>query len=56
MLEESRLLEQRLIYGLYPEIVTHPGDAEKRLLQLTSSYLYKDVLKWQEIKKPVELE
>ena len=36
--------------------MTHPGDAEKRLLQLTSSYLYKDVLKWQEIKKPVELE
>jgi predicted AAA+ superfamily ATPase len=56
MLEESRLLEQRLIYGLYPEIVTHPGDAERRLLELASSYLYKDVLKWQEVKKPAELE
>ena len=56
MLEESRLLEQRLIYGLYPEIVTHPADAERRLLELSTSYLYKDVLKWQEIKKPAELD
>jgi predicted AAA+ superfamily ATPase len=55
-LEESRLLEQRLIYGLYPEIVTHPAEAERRLLELATSYLYKDVLKWQEIKKPAELD
>jgi len=56
MLEESRLLENRLIYGLYPEIATHSADAEKRLMELATSYLYKDVLKWQEIKKPAELD
>lgn len=56
LLAESRLLEQRLIYGFYPEIVTHPADAQKRLVSLVNSYLYKDILKWQEIKKPVQLE
>jgi len=40
--EERRLLEHRLIYGYYPDIINHPGE-ERRLLNLLSdSYLYKD--------------
>ena len=27
--EEKRLLENRLIYGLYPEVITEPGDAKR---------------------------
>ena len=42
--EENRLLEQRMIYGLYPEIVTDPADAKRNLIALTNSYLYKDLL------------
>ena len=37
-------LEQRLIYGFYPEIINNPGEEQIRLKQLTSSYLYKDLL------------
>ena len=50
--EERRLLEQRLIYGYYPDIINHPGE-ERRLLNLLSdSYLYKDLFAYEKIKKP----
>ena len=51
-LEENRLLDRRLIYGYYPEIVTSQG-GEQRLLQLLAdSYLFKDLLSLENIKKP----
>jgi len=56
LLEEKRLLEQRLRFGYYPEIVTHPGEAEERLKLLAGSYLYKDLLMLEQIKKPALLE
>ena len=39
LLEERRLLEQRLIYGYYPEVVTTPGHEKETLNQLSDSYL-----------------
>ena len=51
-LEENRLLEDRLIYGSYPEIVTNPEHRLKRLTELAGSYLYKDLFNFQEIRKP----
>ncbi len=51
-LEEKRLLEHRLIYGYYPDVVNNPGNEKEILKQLTDSYLYKDILMWQNIKKP----
>lgn len=56
LIEEKRLLEQRLIYGYYPEIVTNPGDAEERIKLLAGSYLYKDLLMLEQIKKPALLD
>lgn len=50
--EETRLLEQRMIYGLYPEIVTNPSDNKRLLTSLANNYLYKDLLSYQGIKKP----
>ena len=50
--EEQRLLEKRLIYGLYPEVVTFPSDAKRTLMTLTNNYLYKDILSYKGIKKP----
>ena len=44
-LTEMRQLEQRLIYGSYPEIVTNPEMAEEHLKLLTESYLFKDLFK-----------
>ncbi len=55
-LEEKRLLQHRLIYGYYPEIVTHPEDAPRLLRLLTDSYLYKDLLLLDKIKKSALLE
>lgn len=56
LLEEKRMLEHRLIYGYYPEIVNHPGKEKERLSQLANSYLYKDILTWERIQKPDKLE
>jgi predicted AAA+ superfamily ATPase len=54
--EEKQLLTQRLIFGYYPEIVTHKGDEIKLLNNLINSYLYKDILNFGLIKKPVVLD
>jgi uncharacterized protein len=54
--EEKRLLGQRMVYGYYPEIVNNPGDEQERLNQLADSYLYKDLLTWENIQKPDKLE
>mgnify|MGYP003289094659 CR=1 FL=1 len=50
--EENRLLEQRLIYGCYPEIVTHPDQAKRLLTAIANNYLYKDLLTYNGIRKP----
>lgn len=50
--EERKMLEQRLVYGYYPEVVVQQADEMKTILHsLASSYLYKDVLKWENIQK-----
>ncbi|MEK7717995.1 MAG: ATP-binding protein [Bacteroidota bacterium] len=51
-IEEQRLLERRMIYGLYPEIVNNPGNEQEYLIELVNSYLYKDILSFQNIRKP----
>jgi predicted AAA+ superfamily ATPase len=56
LIEEKRLIEQRMIFGYYPEIVTKPDEAKKHLKLLASSYLYKDLLLLDQVKKPVLLE
>ncbi|WP_343304158.1 ATP-binding protein [Chitinophaga niabensis] len=56
LLEEKRLIEHRMVYGYYPEIVTKQGEEEELLKLLASSYLYKDLLMLEQIKKPLLLE
>jgi predicted AAA+ superfamily ATPase len=55
LLEEIRQLPQRLVFGYYPEIVTHPEDAERRLRFLSDSYLYKDIFLFKGLKKPEKM-
>lgn len=55
-LEAKRALEQRLIWGSYPEVVNHPGDEKEVLLEISQSYLYKDMLKLEGIRKSGHLE
>ena len=54
--EEKRLLPHRLVFGYYPEVVSSPGDEIKLLKNLAGSYLYKDILSFGTIKKPVVLD
>ena len=55
LLEEKRLLPHRLVYGYYPDVVIHQGSEKEILKQLSDSYLYKDILMWEQIKKPEKL-
>jgi uncharacterized protein len=55
-LEINRLLEKRMIFGMYPEIITGEFDNERNLKEITKSYLYKDVLQYQNIRNPEVLE
>ncbi|MDR0605654.1 MAG: ATP-binding protein [Bacteroidales bacterium] len=50
--EEKRLIEQRLLYGMYPDIVNNPSEARRLLMELSSSYLYKDILIYKDIRNP----
>lgn len=52
LIDVNRLLEQRLIYGSYPDILNHSGDARDLLTTLTDSYLYKDILSTDALRKP----
>ena len=54
--QEGRLLRNRLVYGSYPEIINHPGEEREYLKELAGSYLYKDILTWENIQKPAKLE
>ena len=56
LLEEKRTLENRLIYGSYPDILMHPEQARKYLTELTQSYLYKDIFSIGDIRKPELIE
>ena len=51
-----QLLPQYLVYGMYPEVVTHIHDAKEILTNIASSYLYKDVLSLVGLKRPQLLE
>ena len=54
---ERNMLETRLLYGTYPDVATAPSDEKRRraLRSLCASYLFKDVLKWQNLKNSDKL-
>lgn len=54
--EETKMLENRMIYGTYPDVVNYPGEARRILSTLTNNYLYKDILSYKGIKKPEVLQ
>lgn len=45
-------LPQRLIFGMYPEVVMHSGEEIERLQTFIDSYLYKDILSFGKVRKP----
>ena len=54
--EEKRLLEQRMIFGFYPEVINHPSERQEALQEITSSYLYKDILSLADVRMPTVLQ
>lgn len=55
LLEEKRMIPHRMVYGCYPDVVTHQGNEIAILRELTQSYLYKDILEFDKIHKPDKL-
>jgi predicted AAA+ superfamily ATPase len=56
MLTENRLLQHRLIFGMYPDVVNNQGNEREILTNIVSSYLYKDLFTFQDIRKPEIIE
>lgn len=54
--ELQRLLETRLIFGLYPEIVVNQNERQEILKTIYKNYLYKDALEYQGLKSPELIE
>ncbi len=50
--EIKQSFEQLMVYGMYPEVRTATSDAERRdiLYELTSSYLFKDILELERVR------
>ncbi|MDD3292532.1 MAG: ATP-binding protein [Candidatus Pacebacteria bacterium] len=56
-LKIDRLLENRMIFGMYPEVALKSKEEQEETIKNTAkSYLYKDVLQYQNIKNPEILE
>jgi predicted AAA+ superfamily ATPase len=55
-LNSEQQLENRLLYGFYPDVLNNVGDEISILRNLVKSYLYKDILSYSDIRKPEVLE
>ncbi len=55
-LHAEQSLENRLLYGFYPDVLNNVGDEESILRNLVNSYLYKDILSYADIRKPEVLD
>ncbi|PSR12474.1 MAG: ATPase [Bacteroidetes bacterium] len=51
-LTAERQLEDRLRFGMYPDVINNPGEEIEVLQNLVNSYLYRDILSYAGIKKP----
>lgn len=52
---EKRNLTTRLVFGSYPEVINNAGNEISILKSLADSYLYKDILMLDSVKKPEKL-
>ena len=56
LLRIRQTFESCLIYGSYPDVVTGAGNPRDLLMNLSSSYMYQDLLSLEGVRKPVLLE
>ncbi len=50
--KSEQQIENRLLFGFYPEVLNNKGKERAILKNLVSSYLYRDILAFSEIRKP----
>jgi uncharacterized protein len=55
-LKSEQQIENRLLYGFYPEVINNQGNERETLKNLVNSYLYRDILAFSEIRKSEVLE
>lgn len=55
LLSVKQSLENRLIFGSYPDVLNHEEDSKELLHNLANSYLYKDLLNLEGIRRPALL-
>lgn len=55
-IKSEQQIENRLLYGLYPEVINNQGKERETLKNLVNSYLYRDILAFSDIRKPEVLE
>lgn len=56
IIKSEQQIENRLLYGLYPEVINNQGNERETLKNLVNSYLYRDILSFSDIRKPEVLE
>ena len=56
LLRTKSMLESRLIFGSYPDIINNIGDTREILMNLSGSYMYQDLLSMEGVRKPVLIE
>lgn len=56
IVKAEQQVENRLLYGLYPEVINNQGNERETLKNLVNSYLYRDILAFSDIRKPEILE
>ena len=55
-LQEASLIDHRMVWGYYPEVVTRPDRADRILKEIAGSYLYRDLLALESMRKAPLLE
>lgn len=55
-IKSEQQLENRILYGFYPEVLNNQGKEGEVLRNLVNSYLYRDILAFSDIRKPEVLE
>jgi predicted AAA+ superfamily ATPase len=54
--KSEQQLENRLLYGFYPEVINNQGNEKETLKNMVNSYLYRDILAFSDIRKPEVLD
>ena len=56
LLRTKGMLESRIVFGSYPDVINNIGDTREILMNLSGSYMYQDLLSMEGVRKPVLIE